>query len=546
MSSGLAVINRALNLIPKRAESRQAERLRDTFVDSGVAAALEAIDDQVLYGRRGTGKTHALRYLETTVGARGGIAVYVDLRTIGSPDGLFAGLTMPPTERAARLLVDLLGQVHDALLAAAIDDEALVTDVVFVRKLDDLLASITTIRIVGDVEVSREGEQKDTETTGAGVSLGFGPKPSAEVRLSTQGAEERRELLRETRRGTEQRILNFSDVARALRELAATLATRRVWLLLDEWSSIPPEIQPFLGEFLVRCVLPLQMFTVKIAAIEQQSNFRAYQPDGLTIGIELGADVAANLDLDEFMVFEQNEDKARSFFKGLLFKHLTSGVDLEDQVDGLDTEADLVSMAFTDRRAFDELVRAAEGVPRDALNIAAKAALRAAERKVSVPDVRSAARAWFQADKEAALRGREEAQRLLNWIIDKVIKQKRARGFMVNQKATGAPLLRALFDARVLHVVRRGYSAQDEPGERYDVYVIDYGAYVDLIHTKYEPLGVLPFAEDGGYTDVPSEDLRALRRAILDLDEFHASADGSEEGTATLTTDMASQQHLDL
>jgi hypothetical protein len=288
MSSGLAAINRALNLIPKRAESRQAERLRDTFVDSGVAAALEAIDDQVLYGRRGTGKTHALRYLETTVGARGDIAVYVDLRTIGSPDGLFAGQTMPPTERAARLLVDLLGQVHDALLAAAIDDEAL----------------------------------------------------------------------------------------------------------------------------------------------------------------------------------------------------------------------------------------------------AAKAALRAAERKVSVPDVRSAARAWFQADKEAALRGREEAQRLLNWIIDKVIKQKRARGFMVNQKATGAPLLRALFDARVLHVVRRGYSAQDEPGERYDVYVIDYGAYVDLIHTKYEPLGVLPFAEDGAYTDVPAEDLRALRRAILDLDEFHASADAPEEGTA--------------
>jgi hypothetical protein len=546
MSSGLAAINRALNLIPKRAESRQAERLRDTFVDSGVAAALEAIDHQVLYGRRGTGKTHALRYLETTVGVRDGIAVYVDLRTIGSPDGLFAGQTMPPTERAARLLVDLLGQVHDALLAAAIDDEVLVGDVVFVRKLDDLLASITTIRIVGDVEVSREGEHKDAGTTGAGVSLGFGPKPGAEVRLSTQSAEERRELLRETRRGTEQRILNFSDVARALRELAATLATRRVWLLLDEWSSVPPEIQPFLGEFLVRCVLPLQMFTVKIAAIEQQSNFRVYQPDGLTIGIELGADVAANLDLDEFMVFEQNEERARSFFKGLLFKHLTSGVDPEDQVDGLDTETDLVSMAFTDRRAFDELVRAAEGVPRDALNIAAKAALRAAECKVSVPDVRSAARAWFQADKEAALRGREDAQRLLNWIIDKVIKQKRARGFMVNQKATGAPLLRALFDARVLHVVRRGYSAQDEPGERYDVYVIDYGAYVDLIHTKYEPLGVLPFAEDGGYTDVPSEDLRALRRAILDLDEFHASADGSEEDTAMLTTRMASQQHLDL
>jgi hypothetical protein len=43
------------------------------------------------------------------------------------------------------------------------------------------------------------------------------------------------------------------------------------------------------------------------------------------IGIELGADVSANVDLDEFMVFEQNEDRARSFFLGLLFKHITAG-----------------------------------------------------------------------------------------------------------------------------------------------------------------------------------------------------------------------------
>jgi hypothetical protein len=76
-------------------------------------------------------------------------------------------------------------------------------------------------------------------------------------------------------------------------------------------------------------------------------------------------------------------------------------------------------------------------------------------------------------------------------------------------------------------LIRRGYSAQDEPGERYDVYVIDYGAYVDLIHTKYAPQGILPLGEsdeqdegDGGYVDVPTQDLRAIRRAILDLDEF--------------------------
>jgi hypothetical protein len=78
----------------------------------------------------------------------------------------------------------------------------------------------------------------------------------------------------------------------------------------------------------------------------------------------------------------------------------------------------------------------------------------------------------------------------------------------------------------VLHVLRRGYWAQNEPGERYAVPVIDYSAYVDRIRAgaKYEPLGLLPFEEAGGHAVVPSQDLRALWRATLDLDEFHASS----------------------
>ena len=106
-----------------------------------------------------------------------------------------------------------------------------------------------------------------------------------------------------------------------------------------------------------------------------------------------------------------------------------------------------------------------------------------------------------------------------------MIREKRARGFLVDQRSGAAPLVLALFDARVIHLVRRGYSAQDEPGERYDVYVIDYGAYVDLIHTKYEPAGMLPSGDeaDGGYVDVPTQDLRAIRRAVLDLELFERS-----------------------
>ena len=67
----------------------------------------------------------------------------------------------------------------------------------------------------------------------------------------------------------------------------------------------------------------------------------------------------------------------------------------------------------------------------------------------------------------------------------------------MNERYARDPLLLSLFDARVLHIVRRGYSAQDQPGERFDVWMIDYGAYIDLIQTKYAPLGMLAGADEG-------------------------------------------------
>jgi hypothetical protein len=519
----MSSINRALVSIPRRAESRQADELRATFVDSGIADAMGTVDHQIIYGRRGTGKTHALRYLEGVVEEGEHIAIYIDLRTVGSPDGLFMGKRLHLAERAGRLLRDLLQQIYDDLLAAALEDDALLRSKVFADRLDAFQTAVTTVQVRGPVEqqtVDTSSERTESKK-GIAAKLGWSGGGSAGFDASKGRSSDAGEEERTTRSGEEQVAINFSDMAKALRDLADSIGARRVWLLLDEWSSVPPDVQPYLAEFLVRCVLPLREFTVKIAAIEQQSTFSipGEQP-GQRIGIEVGADVSANLDLDDFMVFEQGSDRARDFFLGLFFKHLTSGADSTDQVEGLRNPSDLVRLGFTDRRAFDELVRAAEGVPRDALNIAGNAALKAVDDRISVPHVRAAARAWFLKDKEAALANHPDAQRLLSWIIDTVIRGKRARAFLVNRRSGRSPLLMALFEARVLHLVRRGYSAQDEPGERYDVFSIDYGAYVDLIQTNYEPQGLLPAETEGEFVEVPTQDLRAIRRSILDFDAF--------------------------
>ncbi len=57
------------------------------------------------------------------------------------------------------------------------------------------------------------------------------------------------------------------------------------------------------------------------------------------------------------------------------------------------------------------------------------------------------------------------------------------------------------------------------------MWCLDYGAYVDLLSTKYAPLGLLPVGDaEGDYAtvDVPAQDLRAIRRAILNIADFYS------------------------
>lgn len=58
------LINLALLRITKRAETNERAKLLETFVDIGpLFSILASADHQVLFGRRGAGKTHALLYL---------------------------------------------------------------------------------------------------------------------------------------------------------------------------------------------------------------------------------------------------------------------------------------------------------------------------------------------------------------------------------------------------------------------------------------------------------------------------------------------------
>ena len=112
-----ADVNAHVTRMAKRAEKAPDDVLRDSFVPvPALLAQLTTNEHQVLYGRRGTGKTHLLRHLQDRLTGDGALVVYMDLRTVGAAEDVFSVQQEDFAEHATRLLVDVVEHVHTQVL----------------------------------------------------------------------------------------------------------------------------------------------------------------------------------------------------------------------------------------------------------------------------------------------------------------------------------------------------------------------------------------------------------------------------------------------
>ena len=513
-------IHDCLMQFTRRAERVEDEKLVATFVDAApLLASISSYDNQIIYGRRGTGKTHVIKYLGESKASAGDITLFIDLRAIGSNGSIYADYNKTIPQRATPLLLDVLQAMHEELLTAAIDRSADFDLSVVGPLLDDLADSISQVKVVGTVEASTEDSAKVSHTTRAGLATKISAS-DANVGVDIEDSEAA-EAARKTstmRKGVEEYYVSFSTVQNHLRKVIDAFKDRRLWVLLDEWSEIPQDIQPYLADLIRRCIFPIAKITTKITAIEHRTRLLERRAEGY-VGIEVGADAGADVNLDDFMVFDNDANRSKLFFSNLLFKHYRASEGLGED-EGPKNANDLIGNLFTQITAFEEFVRATEGVPRDAVYLASTVARKAYGRAVSVDDVRAAARDWYQNDKSTALNSDERIYQLLHWIIEEVIGHRKARAFLLRSNEKH-PLIDLLFDARLVHILKRNVSSHDTPGVRYDVYKLDYGCYVDLITTAKAPQGLLPFDDaEVSFVEVPPDDYRAIRRAILDITDF--------------------------
>lgn len=474
----------AVSGIRQRSERQQdVQKLIDVFVDVGIIAQINNTNNQIIYGRRGTGKTHIFRVLAShLLDNLSNAIVYVDARTLGSTSQ-FSDQAVPMKQRCLSLFRDVLGEVYNGLLDYIVNEQK-----------DNANAALEALNELGKVmtepvstyAVERVTSRKvDKTSTLSSLDLSAGIKDGLGLSLRDNAGNSLEEEQTTAYRVAQQDKVIFPALHSLLKDVLQQ-SNITLFILLDEWSSIPIDIQPYLAEFLKRGFFANPQVVVKIASLEYRSNFGERQESGQILGFEIGSDISTALDIDDYYVYDRNPEVVTDLFSDMLYKHLKS--ELPDNY--LESKYQITSgrrlvAIFTDRFAVKELVRASEGVARDLINIftsAYFAAQRTAHENITRGLILEAAHQWFEQDKAKNLD--EELLQALATIVQEVVGHRRVRYFMLPREKENHPVIRRLFDSRVLHLIQRGYIDKRNPSLRYNTYTLDYGTYANLLKTN--------------------------------------------------------------
>ncbi|MGZ4182040.1 MAG: ORC-CDC6 family AAA ATPase [Solirubrobacteraceae bacterium] len=218
----LSPMNRAFLGLQRRAEQGDPAFLVQTFVDVGpLFALLSSRDHQILYGRRGTGKTHAMQYLRASVDGRGEFAAYIDLRTIGSAGGIYDDQGLSISERGTRLVSDVLTQLverlTDYLLELAESGQDVTPGMRLIERLED---AAVDVRVVGEHETESRIESAAEHEASAEVGASLDAQgPALRAGIGSADSSSDATSSRERVRGVERHHVHFGEVSSVLGRL---------------------------------------------------------------------------------------------------------------------------------------------------------------------------------------------------------------------------------------------------------------------------------------------------------------------------------------
>ena len=268
-----AAINQRLQRITRRAERAEVGTLAGTFVAvGGVENVLFNPENQILFGRRGTGKTHALRYLEEQARARGEAAVYIDLRTIGSNSSIYSDRNRPKFERITTLVIDVCGAIREGIIDLVTGPNTPFDLSRVAPKLDVLADAISKVYVDTEFGEQASATTKTTTSNRNEALAELGQEPEVGITAKRARSSEQASEKKSQSRGERKYTVHFGTIANCFSNIRwksgyAPLGS------LGRMKRVPKTFN-LIGRCHTPFDLSLSSVTVLIAAIEFRSIFQ--------------------------------------------------------------------------------------------------------------------------------------------------------------------------------------------------------------------------------------------------------------------------------
>jgi len=458
--------------------------------------------NQLICGRRGTGKTHVLGTMNELINkSKNQMSLYVSMGEI---------FINPPAKKLKEndsfdssqhatdifnsfifLLIDRLSQVVNKkyLINSNIPDlTKKKTKEALVALMDTVNDGVMIKRILNYEEQSEDiyGEAEKKEW-----SLKF--DVSADITKSNFGvsyddSEDRESSKKNSKKGIydAQVVPDIPKIRTLIKYIVELLHLDNIYILIDEWMQIDKtarlNVQPYLAELLKRCFFNERKISVKIATIWNETDLYAREDVKTSRGLQLGEDIVMGNDLDSFFVNEW--DSLDGFFKELLFKRLLSREDhfYDFKLKDGSISDNFIIELFDSIDNFRELILASHGIPREFIKIFHKCAInidcKFEDRAIDTRAIRKAAREIYLTEKRKRIDKLSFAFKQFEK-INLYMEKKGNRFFYIdNYSAKHSLSLRKLVDEKLIHPIPSAL-IQREFRDKFKSYFIDYGNYID-------------------------------------------------------------------
>jgi len=488
----------------------RAEDLPDptaTYVDTAFLTTLQNKRSQIIFGRRGTGKTHLLRRLEDELFARFNelriLPVYVDGATLqgsislyNDPAAIALGLYVEILRRTVRelsLFIDdkLRPGILDRLFSGS-KREVLAQVRDALTRLDQLLTQ-GKVRMLPMGEATAEFESLDEAVSkrrlaaGGNASMTLSDPRTLGIKLEASVEKDLKKTVTKmmTRKVGGETYLPFAEITELIRRLLATAGDASLAILIDEWSSLgDAEVQPLLAQLLR--LTARGGICLKLACVPGRTKL--FLPGNMkgrrnSIGLELGDDITADVDLDSIVFVDNDIKQLAAFFMSLLQRHIGASIPaiLSLTIDAFSEY--VLTDRMKDPRVLAELCHASSAVPRDFINIFRQATIMqrsAGSDRMTAANVRSAARNVYEGKRSNLASTRPDELDLLDRIYRKVVLGQKSYFFLVETSLVENPRIVELFTAKLIH---RTSATWLNPSSlvSYVYYMIDYGTSIELL-----------------------------------------------------------------